>query len=292
MLTPEMRKKLRQEECMQRSKNWKSWREEEANTSDNEETEENGEDTAPEEGSKTGEAEKTDAGRDEEEETELLLALRRAEQGGGEVQEEEELEPSDMDLGEMKELCLKCVNIPCLCTLLCLEMRMEMLRGLKRDQRKEKLVEAVGDREQGGEVVQEVVLLPHETHGQAAVNQVESNDNNNQIHRRKKPEPGRTKEHGPIHHEVVEAVSEQAGEVVRQAAQSSVSKLSLKGQLSTKHGHIHRENVSEVVLEAVQPAVNNLGPVGLVNEEKPQTELAEPLLYPNPQQKQNLCQPL
>ena len=174
-VTPEMRKKRRQEDCMRRSKNWKTWREPEAETDDDDEE---AEPVKVQCGGEPENFQPTEALSSEE------VAYKASEEAIEAEEEGEEPEPSELE--ERGELCLHCVNIPCLCLLVKLDLRIEMLRKLEKKQ----IEVASREAEEGcekSEVVAEEATLLHEVvlkqterpQDHQARNQGETRKNNN-----------------------------------------------------------------------------------------------------------------
>ena len=228
-VTPEMRKKRRQEDCMRRSKNWKTWREPEAEINDDEEAEP----VKVQGGGEPEDSQPTEALSSEE------VAYKASEEAIEAEEEGEEPEPPELE--ERGELCLHCVNIPCLCLLIKLDLRLEMLRKLEKKQ----IEMASREAEEGcekSEVVAEEATLLHEVvleqterpHDHPARNQVETRKTNNKnllSSALGSPcKPDRTRADGHIHH----------GGMTKLLVSKSV--LNLKPVETSRHGPIHREN--------------------------------------------------
>ena len=98
--------------------------------------------------------------------TEAIVSVEvacRDPEGTCEVEEEgEKGEAEPAELEDLGEFCLQCVHRPCLCSLLRLEMRMEMLREAAKNQDKDSYKGAEEDEAEPGEVVAEAVQLLHE----------------------------------------------------------------------------------------------------------------------------------
>ena len=138
-LTPEEKKIKRLEMIKQRSQNWKTWREggEEMAGEDEEKEESLEEKIENIELAKTleqGEKEQTILEKQRIEEEELEIALEKAEKQVRK-EEEEEMQEEERIATEFSETggenhCWNCVHDPCLCSLLKLELRLEMLRSV------------------------------------------------------------------------------------------------------------------------------------------------------------------
>ena len=225
-ISPEMRKKRRQEECMQRSRNWKTWREEHEDDTSEEEPEEN----QPTEDIKVEEV--------------AYKASKEAEQ----AREEEEEELTEVE--ETRKFCLDCAHRPCLCMMLRLELRLKMLRGVKTIKTKEKQTEAEVEQEgqaevaEDDEVVDEVVpvvsvLLQEEVLELPAKNQVENATNpTNKILLSlpldESPELDKPRTDGPVHR----------GRAADKPVSRTQFHTDLKPAQSHSHGPIHREKTS------------------------------------------------